>query len=77
MNRLTSIIWLTQDRRLDDNAALQAAIARGGTVVPVYAWTPEEVWDWRPGAAARWWLRHWPTGLSSRLQDTGTTGEAA
>jgi len=65
-------MWFTRDLRLEDNAALQAAIARGGTVVPVYAWTPEEVWDWRPGAAARWWLRHSLVELSSRLESIGS-----
>ena len=43
MDRLTSIVWFTQDLRLEDNAALDAAIARGGAVVPVYAWSPEHM----------------------------------
>jgi deoxyribodipyrimidine photo-lyase len=65
-------MWFTQDLRLEDNAALQAAIARGGPVVPVFAWTPEEQWDWRPGTAARWWLRHSLIELSARLESIGS-----
>jgi deoxyribodipyrimidine photo-lyase len=65
-------MWFTQDLRLEDNAALDAAIARGGAVVPVYAWSPEEKWDWRPGAAARWWLRHSLIELSARLESVGS-----
>lgn len=72
MNNFTSIMWFRQDLRIRDNAALDAAIARGGAVVPVYVWTPEEEWDWRPGAAARWWLRHSLLELSSSLKSLGS-----
>jgi deoxyribodipyrimidine photo-lyase len=65
-------MWFTQDLRLEDNAALQAAIARGGAVIPVYTWAPETEWDWRPGAAARWWLRHSLVELSVRLESLGS-----
>jgi deoxyribodipyrimidine photo-lyase len=72
MDNSTSIVWFTQDLRLQDNAALRAAIARGGPVVPVYSWAPEEAWDWRPGAASRWWLRHSLLELASRLESVGS-----
>jgi deoxyribodipyrimidine photo-lyase len=72
MANLVSIMWFTRDLRLEDNSALQAAVARGGAVVPVFAWTPEEEWDWRPGAAARWWLRHSLIELSARLESIGS-----
>jgi deoxyribodipyrimidine photo-lyase len=72
MNRITSIIWFRQDLRIEDNAAIEAAIARGGAVIPVYVWTPEEQGDWSPGSAARWWLRHSLLALSSQLESVGS-----
>ena len=38
---MSTIVWLRQDLRLDDNPALRAAVARGGPVVPVFVWVPE------------------------------------
>ena len=52
-----AIVWLRQDLRLADNPALQAACRRGGPVVPVFVWAPEEEGAWRPGGASRWWLQ--------------------
>ena len=43
-----TLVWFRSDLRLADNPALAAAIARGGAVVPVYVWSPEE-----EGAAAQ------------------------
>src|SRR5271156_3402778 len=51
-----SLLWFRQDLRLADNPALLAAIRRGGPVVPVFIWAPEEEGRWPPGAASRWWL---------------------
>ncbi len=56
MGRKASIVWLRQNLRLADNPALQAAAQRGGAVVPVFIWAPDEEGDWPPGAASRWWL---------------------
>jgi deoxyribodipyrimidine photo-lyase len=42
--------------RLADNPALEAACRRGGPVVPVFIWAPEEEGAWSPGSASRWWL---------------------
>jgi deoxyribodipyrimidine photo-lyase len=53
---MNTIVWFRQDLRLADNPALAEAVARGGGVVPVYVWAPEEEGDWPPGAASRWWL---------------------
>jgi deoxyribodipyrimidine photolyase len=49
-----ALVWLRQDLRLADNPALQAACRRGGLVVPVFVWAPEEEGAWPPGAASRW-----------------------
>ena len=51
-----TIVWFRQDLRLRDNSALHAAVQRGGAVIPVYIWSPDEEGDWPPGAASRWWL---------------------
>ena len=51
-----AIVWLRQDLRLADNPALEAACRRGGPVVPVFIWAPEEEGAWSPGSASRWWL---------------------
>jgi deoxyribodipyrimidine photolyase len=37
-----AIVWLRQDLRLADNSALQAACRRGGPIVPVFVWAPDE-----------------------------------
>jgi deoxyribodipyrimidine photolyase len=37
-----SIVWFRLDLRLTDDPALAAAIQRGGAVVPVFIWAPEE-----------------------------------
>ena len=51
-----TLVWLRQDLRLGDNPALAAASRRGGPVVPVFIWAPEEEGAWAPGSASRWWL---------------------
>jgi deoxyribodipyrimidine photo-lyase len=60
------------DLRLTDHPALTAAVARGGPVIPVFLWTPEEEGAWAPGGASRWWLHHSLAALSSQLQSAGS-----
>lgn len=67
-----AIVWFRLDLRLADNPALEAAVKRGGPVVPVFIWAPEEEGDWPPGAASRWWLHQSLTALASDLEATGT-----
>ena len=38
---IVNLWWIRRDLRLRDNAALQAAIARGGPVVPVFVLDPK------------------------------------
>ena len=45
-----ALVWFRQDLRLSDNPALAAALERGGPVIPVYIWAPEEEGSWPPGA---------------------------
>ncbi len=66
-----SIVWFRLDLRLADQPALQAAIQRGGPVIPLYIWAPEEEADWSPGACSRWWLHHSLRQLQARLNEIG------
>ena len=68
-----SIVWLRSDLRLEDNPALTTASSRGGVVVPLYIWCPEEEGDWSPGSASRWWLLHSLEQLKSELLKRGAT----
>ncbi len=67
----TCIVWFRRDLRVNDNPALVAAIERGGPVLPVFLYAPEEEGDWAPGGAARWWLHHALTSLSRALDELG------
>jgi deoxyribodipyrimidine photo-lyase len=66
-----AIVWLRQDLRLADNPALQAACRRGGPVVPVFVWAPEEEGAWPPGSASRWWLHQSLAQLSAAFLAAG------
>ena len=67
-----SLVWFRQDLRLDDNPALKAAMDRGGAVIPVYIWSPEEDGTWAPGSAARWWLHRSLQALEDTLRARGS-----
>jgi deoxyribodipyrimidine photo-lyase len=71
MTPTPSIVWFRRDLRLADNAALTAAIERGGPVIPVYIFAPDEEAPWQPGAASRWWLHHSLTALQAELAKLG------
>ncbi len=53
---MPTIVWFRLDFRLADNPALAAAAQRGGSVLPLFVWAPEEEGAWPLGAASRWWL---------------------
>ena len=72
MRTKTSIVWFRLDLRLADNPALSAAVSRGGAVVPVFIWAPEEEAPWSPGAASRWWLHQSLTALDITLGARGS-----
>lgn len=67
MTASVSLVWFRHDLRLADNPALQAAVQRGGPIIPVYIWAPEDEGAWSPGAASRWWLHQSLTSLDTRL----------
>ncbi len=70
--RPLSLVWFRQDLRLADNPALAAAIARGGPVMPVFIWQPDEEGAWPAGAAGRWWLHQSLEKLSHSLEQVGS-----
>jgi deoxyribodipyrimidine photo-lyase len=67
----SAIVWFRNDLRLADNPALTAARERGGSVVPVFIWSPEEEGAWPPGAASRWWLHQSLRALGEELKGAG------
>ena len=72
MSSSPSLVWLRLDLRLADNPALQAAIKRGGAVVPVFIHAPEEEAPWAPGGASRWWLHQSLAALDAALRGSGS-----
>ncbi|HXC51327.1 MAG TPA: deoxyribodipyrimidine photo-lyase [Candidatus Limnocylindrales bacterium] len=68
----TTILWLRSDLRLHDNPALDAAAGRGGSVIPLFVWSPEEEEPWAPGAASRWWLDKSLRALAASLEEHGS-----
>lgn len=67
-----SIVWFRRDLRLEDHPALTAAVDRGGPVIPVFLWEPEEHGGWPPGAASRWWLHQSLNILDNKLRSLGS-----
>lgn len=60
------IVWLRQDLRLGDHAALTAAAAQG-PVIALYVLDDETPGEWRMGAASRWWLHRSLESLALNL----------
>jgi deoxyribodipyrimidine photo-lyase len=67
-----SLLLFRQDLRLADNPALLAAVRRGGSVIPVFIWSPQEEGRWPPGAATRWWLHESLARLDASLRRCGS-----
>jgi len=67
-----TIVWFRQDLRLQDNPALNAALQRGGAVLPVYILDPAGEGDWPAGGASRWWLHHSLASLDASLRERGS-----
>lgn len=72
MSASTSIVWFRSDFRLADNPAVDAAVAAGGPVVPVFIWAPQEEEEWPPGTASRWWLQHSLWAFAKELEAVGS-----
>jgi len=67
-----TIVWFRQDLRLQDNPALQAAVAGGGPVVPVYIRDDAGEGCWRAGGASRWWRHQALAALADALRGLGS-----
>jgi len=72
MKLAPTIVWFRHDLRLADNPALASAEKRGGPVVPVFIWSPQEEGAWPPGGASRWWLHQSLAALDDRLRAAGS-----
>jgi deoxyribodipyrimidine photo-lyase len=72
MSQAAALVWLRHDLRLADQPALTAALQRGGPVVPVFIWAPEEEGDWPPGGASGWWLHQSLKALDGDLRRLGS-----
>ena len=72
MRTQPSLVWFRQDLRIQDNPALHAALKRGGPIIPVFIWAPEEESFWAPGAASRWWLHQSLASLHTELRRHGS-----
>ncbi len=72
MTLSSALLWLRLDLRLSDHPALQAAIQRGGAVVPVFIYAPEEEAPWQPGGASNWWLHQSLCALDRDLRACGS-----
>ena len=71
MNR-PCLVWFRRDLRLEDQPALNAAITRGGPIIPIYVTDASDQSDWSPGAASRWWLHHSLSRLNHQLISLGS-----
>ncbi len=67
-----AIVWFRRDLRLQDNPALQAAVKRGGPVVPLYVLEDEPDERWRLGGATKWWLHRSLAALDDSLRERGS-----
>lgn len=72
MSEEPGILWLRLDLRLADNPALNAAIERCSSVIPVFVWAPDEEAPWEPGAASRWWLHQSLSDYARALANHGS-----
>jgi deoxyribodipyrimidine photo-lyase len=64
------ILWFRRDLRLADNRALQAAVATGRPIIPLYV-LDETPGIRREGAASRWWLDKSLAALAESLAVIG------
>ena len=49
---MTTLLWFRRDLRLADNPALNAAVAVGRPVIPIYIYDDVDAGEWAPGDAS-------------------------
>lgn len=67
-----ALVWFRRDLRLDDHAALHAALKAGHAPIPVYIHAPDEEAPWAPGAASAVWLDRSLRALRASLRALGS-----
>lgn len=67
-----NILWFRLDLRLENNPALQAALATRLPIIPLYIGDPAREGYWAPGAASRWWLHRSLAALDEELHKKGS-----
>lgn len=67
----TTLVWLRQDLRLNDNPALYYAAKTNDPVIPIYILDNTASNPWQMGSAQRWWLHHSLTTLSEQFAKKG------
>jgi deoxyribodipyrimidine photo-lyase len=68
---MLTLLWFSRDLRLTDNPALDAAVTRGGEIVPVFLLDDNDAGEWAPGGASRWWLHGSLAALDGSLAKRG------
>jgi deoxyribodipyrimidine photo-lyase len=68
----TALVWFRNDLRLDDQPALQAALAQGYAPVPVYVHAPGEAGHHANGAASDAWRHRSLLALDGALRSRGS-----
>ena len=68
---MTTILLFRRDLRLSDNPALDAAVALGRPIIPVYIFDDADAGEWSVGGASRWWLHGSLSELSSMIKAVG------
>jgi deoxyribodipyrimidine photo-lyase len=66
------LLWFRDDLRLEDHAALHAAVETGRPVLPVFVLDDQSAGPWALGGASRWWLHHSLAALQAALNDRGS-----
>ena len=72
MSDRSIIVWFRRDLRLGDHPALDAAVASGAPIVPVYVLDDDAAGAWRLGGASRWWLGGSLRALDAELRARGS-----
>ena len=77
IDRPTTILWLRRDLRLHDHPALVAAVdaarAGGGALLPIFIWEPGLYSGARSSGNRTWFVRESLAELRSELQSRGST----
>ncbi|MEO8284232.1 MAG: deoxyribodipyrimidine photo-lyase [Pseudarthrobacter sp.] len=68
----STLVWLRDDLRLDDNPALAQAVSLGNPLTVIYVLDEASPGVRALGGAAKWWLHHSLTRLAADLEAAGS-----